>query len=141
MTEHTIGQELEAYCGKCKIDTLHLITAASDNKIDKVMCKVCTSYHKYKKPTGEETEPKSAKKTEPKPAKKPRTRAKKTAQLLKDADIDTAIEYKMGSIYEVNSAISHKKFGLGIVKSIIDEQKMEVLFNEGEKILVQNIQR
>ena len=50
MSKIFIGQEIEGYCGKCKNDTLHIITAIDDDKIEKVMCKVCMSYHKFKKP-------------------------------------------------------------------------------------------
>ena len=57
MSDNMIGQEIEAYCGKCKHDTLHLITSLNDESVERVMCKICMSYHKYKKPTKATTEP------------------------------------------------------------------------------------
>lgn len=142
MYKISIGQEVEAYCRKCKNDTLHIITAIDDNKIEKVMCKICLSYHKYKKPTGE-TQEVIVLKTTAKPAPKApkRMRRDKWARLLDDSDSASAIEYTMERTYELENTIHHKIFGLGVVKNIIDEQKIAVLFHDGQKILVQNLNR
>ena len=141
MSKISIGQEVEGYCGKCKKDTLHIITATDDNKIEKVMCKVCMSYHKHRKPT-DSSEPvvkkaKDQKKTAKKVVK--RTRRDKWTRLLEGFDSDDAIEYKMDKDYELETAIHHETFGLGVVKNIIDSRKIGVLFHDGEKILVQNL--
>ena len=50
MSDNLIGNEIVAHCGKCKSDTLHLITAVNGAQIDKVLCKICLSYHRYKLP-------------------------------------------------------------------------------------------
>jgi ribosomal protein L44E len=141
MATQQIGQDIEAYCGKCKDDTIHTITAMKDTDVDKAMCKVCMSYHKYKAAGTASSAPKAKPKTTRKPAKgRPmKTRRTKTAKLLEKASIDSAIAYKISSTYEAEEAINHKKFGLGIVKDVIDNQKITVLFEDGEKILVQNI--
>ena len=145
---YTISQELEAYCGKCKDNTLHLVTAVTDEKIEKVMCKICMSYHKFKKPaTDEEKKEKKEKKVKKETkAKSPkvkttRKRRSRTTQLLEEANIESATIYKLDGSYEIDTAINHKKFGLGVVKNVLDNQKIEVLFEDGEKLLVQNIQR
>jgi len=142
MSKLTIGHEVEGYCGKCKTDTLHIITAIDDDKIEKVMCKVCMSYHKYKKPV-ESSSKLLIKKIQKKSTKKikKRTRRDKWTRLLDNIESDNAIEYKMDKDYEPETAIHHKIFGLGVVKNIIDSRKIEVLFHDGEKILVQNLQR
>ena len=137
MSETLVGQEIEAYCGKCKEDTIHLITTLKDDKIEKVMCKVCMGYHKFKKPSKSKTEP-VIKTAATKAKKTTRPRRNKWTRLLDDSDLNSAIEYKMEKNYEVATAIHHKTFGMGVVKSIIDNQKMEVLFQDGERIMVQN---
>ena len=139
MSEKLIGQEIEAYCGKCKTDTMHLITAIDEDKVEKVMCKVCMRYHKYKKPAESTAKPR-VKKTKAQPAKKKttRTRRSKWPQLLEETNYDSAVEYKMDKNYEIETPIHHKSFGLGIVKDVIDSQKIKVLFHDGEKIMVQN---
>jgi hypothetical protein len=61
--------------------------------------------------------------------------------MLDTVESDQAIEYKMDIEYELATPIHHKTFGLGIVKDIVDVQKITVLFHDGEKTLVQNLQR
>ncbi|MBN1154001.1 hypothetical protein JXB12_03690 [candidate division KSB1 bacterium] len=138
MEDNTIGQEINAYCGKCKTDTIHLITSIENDKILKVMCKHCNAYHQYRAPKGTVIETK-VKKVAPPPKKKTtRRRRTKAARLLENLDFDEAIEYKMDRNYETNMAIVHKIFGNGIVQSVIDRQKIEVLFQDGPRIMVQN---
>lgn len=139
-----VGIEVEAYCGKCKIDTLHVITAVTGDKIEKAMCKTCMSYHKYRKPA--EATPAAAvvtRKTKEKSTVEPKRRIRrdKWTRMLDDISSENAIEYEMDRVYELETAIYHRTFGLGVVKNIIDNQKIEVLFHDGQKILVQNFQR
>ncbi len=144
MSIFEIGNEIEGYCGKCKTDTFHIITAVEDDKIEKAMCKVCMSYHKYKKAKDSSVTPLSKKSKAPKkPATKIKTRARrdKWTRILEDLDSATAIEYKMEKEYELANTIHHEIFGFGVVKNIIDSRKIGVLFHDGEKILVQNLQR
>ncbi len=143
MSEFSIGHEIEAFCGKCKDDTIHVITALIDEKIEKLMCKTCNAYHRYRKPKGQaeltfeaaEAKNKTVKTTQR------RTRRDKWTRLLDDSASDKAIDYKMDINYEIATAINHKTFGLGVVKNIIDSRKIEVLFHDGERILVQNFVR
>jgi len=144
MSKFEIGNEIEGYCGKCKTDTFHIITAVDDNKIEKVMCKVCMSYHKYKSSLDSSVEPIIKKAKAPKkPVNKVEKRARrdKWTRILEDLDSNTAIEYAMDKEYELETAIHHSIFGLGVVKNIIDSRKIGVLFHDGEKVLVQNLQR
>jgi hypothetical protein len=143
MNEIKIGQEIESYCGKCKSDRLHVITSIEEEKMDKLMCNTCNAYHRYRKPKGEIAETvgaKATKKTEEKPVKR-RTRRDKWTRLLDDTQSESAIDYVMETNYEVATAINHSTFGLGVVKNIIDSRKIEVLFHDGAKILVQNLIR
>ncbi|MFZ5518861.1 MAG: hypothetical protein ACOY90_19680 [Candidatus Zhuqueibacterota bacterium] len=141
MSEYLIGQEVEAFCRKCKSDTIHVITSISGVKIDKAMCKTCMSYHKIKlleesveKPVSRTAKPTAEVKTIKRP------RRDKWTRLLDSTASEQAISYSMDKVYEVATAIHHKTFGLGVVKNIIDVQKIEVLFHDGAKILVQNYQ-
>ncbi|MCI0495035.1 hypothetical protein L0Z72_08495 [candidate division KSB1 bacterium] len=145
MKKIKVGTEVESYCGKCKLDTLHVITAVNEDKIEKAMCKVCMSYHKYRKPADETTAAavvtRKPKEKSKKIVTKRRTRRDKWTRMLDDVSSDSAIEYAMDRIYELETAIHHKTFGLGVVKNIIDDQKIAVLFHDGQKILVQNFHR
>ena len=143
MSAKLVGQEIEAYCGKCKENTIHSITSLSDDKIEKVMCNVCMAYHKFKKPLESTIKPLAKKvETKDKAGKKKTTRPRRSkwTRILEETDFSTAIAYKMDQNYDLAMAIHHKTFGPGIVKNVIDNQKIEVLFHDGEKMLVQNYQ-
>ena len=102
------------------------------------MCKTCNAYHKYRKPK-EETAEKDKSSAKTKAPVKRRTRRDKWTRLLDDTSSDSAVDYKMDINYEVATAINHKIFGVGVVKNILDNRKIEVLFHDGAKLLVQNM--
>lgn len=138
MSKIKIGQEIESFCGKCKSNTIHVITSIDQEKMDKLMCKTCNAYHKYRKPKGVAESSSTKKEKEIKTTKR-RTRRDKWTRLLETTNSESAVDYKMDINYELATAINHKSFGIGVVKSIIDTRKIEVLFHDGERLLVQNV--
>ncbi len=50
-------------------------------------------------------------------------------------DASAAIGYDMQSRYKVGNLVQHPKFGLGLVKGLIVPNKVEILFEEGLKLL------
>ena len=143
--EYHIGLEVEAYCTKCKLDTIHVITAMDGDNITKVMCQICQGYHKYRSANSSTETPvkvvtTTKRKTKEKKTKVTRVRSNKWTRLLSTVDENEAIEYRMTDNYEVTEAIKHKTFGLGIVKNIISNNKIEVVFHDRVRILGQNWQ-
>lgn len=128
-----IGNEIEAYCTKCKMDTVHVITALKDDSVDKVICKACDSTHKYKPAGGKK-----------KTAKKTKKRSKKTKEervwnrAMAKADPDNPVDYEMSGSFSESDVIQHNTFGLGVVTKVISEQKINVAFQDGSRTLVQN---
>lgn len=163
MQKGDIGHEVLAFCNKCKGDTIHIITAVEAEKITRVMCQLCFSYHKYKAPQSPDHEkdpdvkrsataktkksastettptPKTAAKSAPKAPRK--SRAKKADSwddLIQSVNEADAVNYTIDGAYNDGMVLNHKSFGLGIIKNILSEKKMEVVFQAGTKILVQN---
>ena len=136
-----VGKEIEAQCKPCKSDTVHVITTIKDDVIKKVMCKACNATHAYKPPESEEA-PKP-KRGRPKKAEngKPKVRRRRKADwstLITKIDESQAVDYSMGADYSEIEAINHKKFGVGIIIKILDENKMQVVFEVETKVLAQN---
>lgn len=163
MNQIEVGREIEAYCTKCKTDTIHNITTVEDAKITKVMCQLCFGYHKYKEPasaTAKNTNVSAtAKKTAAKkstagslkvaaPKKRTVKRVRKTTKAarkpwdvqIEEIDQSSVIDYNLSENYENGGLLKHKKFGLGVIQDVMAENKMAVLFEEGLKTLVQNWQ-
>ena len=42
------GQEVDAYCTKCKLELLHRIVAVANDKPVKVECRTCYQVHMYR---------------------------------------------------------------------------------------------
>lgn len=146
-TKTEIGAEVESICTKCKIPTVHIITALDGDAITKVMCKICNSYHKPKFEQG------STKKAAPKAKKAKTTKATKAAtkvkptktseerkwnRLLKKLVEYEPIEYEMSDSYKDDSVIDHPNFGLGVVIDVLSQKKIHVFFQTGPKTLVHN---
>ena len=47
----------------------------------------------------------------------------------------SALTYDMQARYKVGSLVKHPKFGLGVVKQLLGANKVEILFEEGVKLL------
>ncbi len=132
-----VGDEIEAMCGVCKTATVHVVEVIKDDKVTKVMCKSCTASHRYKKPVVEGEKPKK-KRTAAKKAPPKTKEQRKWSRVLAKVDAEKPIEYAMNSSYDANDVIQHAKFGVGVVVDVVDPSKVSVVFEEGEKTLVQN---
>ncbi len=137
-----VGAEVEAYCTKCKALTVHIIEGIKGEKITKVMCKSCLSTHKYKSAAdmAEKEAKKSTtrKKAAPKEKVKVSKESRKWSRVLAKLDSDNPIEYSMAASYSEQDVIHHSTFGVGVVVKVIDPERMDVIFQDGLKKLVQN---
>jgi hypothetical protein len=125
-----IGLEINAYCGKCKLERTHTIAAMeADGTVKKVACTMCGSFHNYKTAKVDGNG---------KPTKAAGTRKSRAA-----ASIDSLLDpsrpskpYSMNDSFSVGDLINHPSFGLGAVDLTREPNKMEVVFREGRKVLV-----
>ena len=78
-------------------------------------------------------------------AKKKTTRRKKNepsseevwSSLKEEVGMDTVVPYTMTGAFEVNMAIDHPKFGIGVVTAS-QSHKIEVAFEDGSRSLGHN---
>ncbi len=134
-----VGDEVEALCGTCKAATVHVVEVVKNDKITKVMCKSCMSSHRYRLPEKEAVKKVAAKKTKSAAKKPTKTKEqRKWSRVLSKVDSEHPTEYSMGSTYNANDVIEHSKFGVGVVIEVVDPYKVAVVFEQGQKTLVQN---
>lgn len=43
-----LGDDIDDYCTRCRGLSSHAVAAVLDGKIEKVLCRVCLSQHKYR---------------------------------------------------------------------------------------------
>ncbi len=145
------GDFIDARCTKCKLVTNHTIVAMVEDKPARVMCNTCNGTHNYHAPKVPKA-PKAAK-----AAKAPRvtsagraTSAKKSAtakqkelladieqwqSLSLDADPTKAIPYNMQASFKMGNWVTHPTFGMGVVTEVFKPNKVEILFQDGKKLL------
>lgn len=135
------GDFVETNCTKCKALTNHTIVAMIAELIVKVECNVCHSVHKYHPPKEAKAvkAPKAAR-----PAGEPVRRVKKDPvleaaaewdELQASFDPERAIPYNMTATYRVRNLVLHPTFGIGLVQKVLPQNKIEVLFKDGRKLL------
>jgi hypothetical protein len=135
------GDIIEASCTRCRATLNHTIVAMVGERVVRVECNTCHGVHNYRGPV--EKKEKTSGLTAPKKQTTPRQPKKDPGvsdteeweTLNPTFNPDQATPYDMNGKYRSNELINHATFGLGVVKSIIPPNKMEVLFQVGKKLL------
>lgn len=139
---YTVGGYAEGWCTKCRLQLGHTIIAMVDNAPAKVKCNTCNSQHNFhaKESGKSRTSPKTSSKSASSSRKIKTQEANYNdyASRLAGYDLSTAQKYSLGGNFKKDEIIDHLKFGVGIVLSVIQSNKIEILFKDGLKILVQN---
>ena len=66
------------------------------------------------------------------------TAKKEYLRSLIDSNKTEPTEYNMKNDHQKGDFVSHPKFGLGFVQGTIGEKKIQVFFEQFEKVLLQN---
>jgi hypothetical protein len=141
------GGEVDAWCTKCRMDLSHRVVAMVASKPKRVECQTCHSQHNYRAP---KNAPAAATGTKKKlaSAKTPRAASKTTGGTkptrhqhdwevhLAGKDDGAFRAYAVSSRFERDELIRHKTFGDGCVLEVLQDQKINVIFREGMKVLV-----
>lgn len=135
MDIYKVSSNVDAWCTKCRLILAHTIEAVLDNKIKRVKCNTCNGSHQFR-----DTEPGSQKikKTLKSKANGLKTKSKPSdlVNLLHGKDLSKALMYNIKSHFSKGDLVNHTAFGLGVVVDERDVNKIEVLFEEGAKLLV-----
>ncbi len=142
------GDDVDAWCTKCKMTLSHRVIATVGSTIQRVKCLTCNGEHKYHPPKTEKVKA---------PAKKPTRaaveKAKKAAMakpspekslgewttFMRDYPEDGAPRtYRVTENFHLGEFVEHPVFGAGKVTDIVGAGKIEVAFKEGRKVLIFN---
>ncbi|RMD94547.1 MAG: hypothetical protein D6813_02050 [Calditrichaeota bacterium] len=130
-TNPEVGQELLAFCKKCKADMVHVVTVVKGGAIKKVMCKGCFNTHTYQAPSKSLSKKRARTKTSSR-------KSQSWTTLMGDIEENEVVEYDFSKDLSNVKAIRHKQFGVGVITKVISSNKIEVLFHDEKKILVHN---
>lgn len=131
---HSAGGNIDSWCTKCKLMLAHTIIAMVDNSPKKVKCNTCNSKHNFReKPVG-------AKKVKPsgRNVKSKEAHYSEYKIRMEGCDISKTKKYSIRGDFMENDIIDHSTFGIGIIKKVVQNDRIEVLFMENNKLLIQN---
>ena len=123
-TTRAAGDEIDAYCTKCKLVLAHTIVAMKANKVVRVECKTCKGVHAYRASV-----PGSKK-------KKSGSKITDYEKLISGMDLSRAKRYAQSTKFEQGEIIDHSHFGLGLITQLKGGGKIEVIFPNGTKTLI-----
>lgn len=146
----TPGDDVEAWCTRCRMDLNHRVIAVVGSNIQRVHCLTCGGDHKYYPPKGQASE-----KTETVRARGTRSTAKNQklmpekisparaagewSAIMKDMSPDTApTPYNVRQSFRPSEFIEHPVFGTGRVMEIVGAERIQVIFKDGRKVLICN---
>jgi hypothetical protein len=122
-----VGGTIDSWCGKCKLVLAHTIEAMVGDVPARVHCNTCNAQHSYK--------PHAVT-----PSKRPNsnvaTASKNRHEKMLRENKTTPKVYSITERYAPGDVIQHKNFGLGITTAVRDDNKIEVRFESGPKLLV-----
>jgi len=158
IANHKPGGEVDAWCTSCRADRLHRIIAVVNGQPKKVECLSCKGHHLFRA-TQAQKDAAAAHKRASKgdSSSAPVSRASRasaaTAPRKREEDhvatwekaiagqpFDAFKPYRIDRTFSKGELLRHSKFGEGVVATILDANKCEVLFREGMKTLAQSIQ-
>lgn len=132
--QEDVGQEIEAYCARCKTDTPHTVVSRYEDEIRRVRCNTCEDIHAFRKPRGEDAEEPEA------PVRKKAVKAKPTWDQIMAKKKKEPRVYNVNEVFTELEVVNHPTFGVGFVSEMIGRDKIEVTFQQDKRILVHNRQ-
>ena len=112
-----VGEDVVAYCTKCKKDLNHVIVALVKEKVKKVLCKTCEKEHVYKAPKGDKAPAK--KKTATRAKKKKVSPVEEWEMAMEQAKDATVKPYALDGSFGEGEKVDHSTFGQGLVIRLI----------------------
>ena len=140
------GDDVEAWCTRCRMNLDHRVIAVVGNEIKRVQCLTCGGDHVYRPPKNEDGPEEGDRETRQSPRKpsgkaNPRA-AGEWARFMQEMPPDSAARsYRISDAYEPGEFIAHPVLGTGRVLEIVGREKIQVVFKEGRKILICNKKR
>ncbi len=131
-----VGGNCDCWCTKCKLVLEHVIIAMVEDLPKRVECTTCKSQHNYKLAPRRKAPAKSKRTAGTKKTAARKGRKANWKVLVSERDVSQARNYKVTATFEKDELIDHSMFGIGVVLEAVPGNKIQVLFEEGAKLLV-----
>ncbi len=146
MSSLRVSGNVDSWCTRCKMMLAHTIEAMVGSECKRVQCNTCRSSHVHRaSPPGTKiyqalarTPVQSTDKTRkmgPKKNTAGLARASHYSELMRGRDTLMARSYSFREQFAEGEVLAHSQFGVGLVVADKGANKIEVLFQEGPKVL------
>lgn len=146
MANFKVGGECDVYCTRCRdkngegspLLLAHTILALDPGRgiPVRVKCNTCGSEHAYRSPSGSTPRTRREPAEPARPGRAGLVRESDYDRLMKGRDFTQNVRYSPSAQLALETVVDHPMFGLGLVTSVKDGGKAEVLFKDGPKVLV-----
>ncbi|MCX7943481.1 MAG: hypothetical protein N2746_03110 [Deltaproteobacteria bacterium] len=129
------------FCPRCKRETDNVITGFIGQKIRRVRCEVCKSEHNYHRIQALKKRMEEERTSDLGQSKEHLTQQnyyRIWEELMLGRDPQTARKYNLKEKFFENDLIDHPVFGIGVVKRVLEDYKIEVVFKNDMKVLAHN---
>jgi hypothetical protein len=133
---YQVAKDVISYCTSCKRNLVHVIVALNGEKIARVLCRSCKKEHAYHPSKGVKEASTKKRTSKTSPVKKAEKTLKAWQTALEKCNSLPGKVYSLTGLFDDGDKIDHGTFGMGVVNKLIKPNKMEVLFEEGTKILI-----
>lgn len=156
IANHKPGGEVDAWCTSCRADRLHRIIAVVNGQPKKVECLSCKGHHLYRATQaqkdaaaahkrasrGDSTSvtPRAVRGSVATPRKREEDHVATWEKAIAGQPFDAFKPYRIDRTFTKGDLVRHSKFGEGVVATILDANKCEILFRDGMKTLAQSMQ-
>ncbi len=133
------GMDIDAPCGRCKMETRHRVLTLTDGTPDNLICARCSSVHKFR-PEKVKSQPPPRVSRGSAGGAGPRARPAASPSRFQELMVQEqagaqAVPYSPASRWEEGAWMDHASFGLGRVQKRLG-RKVDVLFRDGLKTLI-----
>ena len=143
----SVGENIDAYCLKCKLVLAHLVLFKVDGVVSRVKCNTCGAEHKYRgtmpgaKKTSAVRTPGAVRAKKPVAAKVTVNDAPLQWDLKnRNMPAGTSIRnYSIKETFKINHVINHPVFGVGFVEKVVTDKSISVLFNDSVRLMGMNV--
>lgn len=138
MANVKVGGNVDSWCGRCNLMLAHTVEAMVGDKPARVHCNTCGAQHNYKpfKPGEAPRQVREREERGPRGPQPGQARASHYQELLKGRERAMARRYSPKETFKPGDLVEHPSFGLGVATALKDATKIEILFEDGAKVLV-----
>jgi len=133
-----VGKSIDGWCTRCKLLLRHTIESITSGKITRVHCNTCGGQHAHrpKAPRSPSAGGRAGTKNGRRLADgSPRPTEYHT--LLRGRTQEASRPYSMSVRFAVGDLVAHTTFGLGVVTAERESSKIDIVFPDGPKVLMQ----